>query len=274
MKRIHIVGIATCLLATASVFAQNTLDNAALKSESPMGVGVYGIGDTSNSFNDLNEGGYFEGGKGLYARGTDPVGAQGYGARIISDQYRGMFVQGGSGWFDAYFGGSGGVSAASYTDRAAATQSMVVNLGSSIIKPGDLVAMVDVARSPEAGLPMLGVAKLDISNRNAVIGVARNGLAIETRTIENGREYVDFSPSAGDILPDGYLVIITQGLAPAVNAASLELLAGGKVGDKVALSLQGQMALARNSANGLVIGRIAGSRSETAGTIPLFLSID
>ena len=41
--------------------------------QSNQGVGVYGRGDTSNSYSFYNEGGYFEGGKGLYARGTDPV---------------------------------------------------------------------------------------------------------------------------------------------------------------------------------------------------------
>ncbi len=42
--------------------------------QSNQGVGVYGRGDTSNSYSFYNEGGYFEGGKGLYARGTDSIG--------------------------------------------------------------------------------------------------------------------------------------------------------------------------------------------------------
>ena len=54
--------------------------------QSNQGVGVYGRGDTSNSYSFYNEGGYFEGGKGLYARGTDSAGEQGYGARIFSSQ--------------------------------------------------------------------------------------------------------------------------------------------------------------------------------------------
>ncbi len=41
--------------------------------QSNQGVGIYGRGDTSNSYSFFNEGGYFEGGKGLYARGTDPI---------------------------------------------------------------------------------------------------------------------------------------------------------------------------------------------------------
>ncbi len=86
--------------------------------QSNQGVGVYGRGDTSNSYSFYNEGGYFEGGKGLYALGTDSAGELGYGARIYSSQYRGMYAQGASGWFDAYFGGNGGISTNGIIDRS------------------------------------------------------------------------------------------------------------------------------------------------------------
>lgn len=56
-----------------------------------------------------------------------------------------MFVQGAGGYFDVYFAGSGGISALSYTDRVAASLSLVINLGESIIEPGDRVAMAGVA---------------------------------------------------------------------------------------------------------------------------------
>ena len=177
--------------------------------QSNQGVGVYGRGDTSNSYSFFNEGGYFEGGKGLYAYGTDSAGEFGYGARIYSSQYRGMYAQGSSGWFDAYFGGNAGISTNGVTDRLAAAKSLVVNLGKTTIKPGDLVAMVGVTPSPENGQPMLAVAKLDASNRKAVIGVAVEAVRTETVTFEDGREYVDFTPVAGVIAPDSYLVIIT-----------------------------------------------------------------
>jgi len=242
--------------------------------QSNQGVGVYGRGDTSNSYSFYNEGGYFEGGKGLFARGTDSPGEQGYGARFFSNQYRGMFVLGSGGYYDAYFGGSGGISAQSYTDRVAATQSLVVNLGNTTIEPGDLVAMVGITSPPEGEQPMLGVAKVDASNRNAIIGVAKEAVAAEMEAFEDNSEYTDFTPAAGTIAPNGYLVIITDGLAPAVNLTSLALVADGQIGDKIGIASSGEMSLSFNQADDIVIGKIAGAIDKTNGTIPMFIDID
>jgi hypothetical protein len=242
--------------------------------QSNQGVGVYGRGDTSNSYSFYNEGGYFEGGKGIYARGTDSVGEQGYGARIFSDQYRGMYVQGASGWFDGYFGGNAGISTNGIINRAGATQSLVVNLGNTAIEPGDLVAMVGVAASPENSQPMLAVAKLDASNRNAVIGVAKQAVLAKSIAFENGSESIDFTPADGVIAPNGYLVVVTDGLAPAVNVASLALAAGGQIGSKLAISARGEIGLSSAEADGIVIGKVAGPIDEANGTIPLFIDID
>lgn len=241
--------------------------------QSNQGVGVYGRGDTSDMHSFYNEGGYFEGGKGLYALGTDSAGEQGYGARIYSSNYRGMYVRGNS-YYDAYFGGSVGISAQSYVDRVAATQSLVVNLGDKTIKPGDLVAMIGVAPSPENGQPMLAVAKLDAGNQHAVIGVAREAMLDEIVALEDGSEYTDFAPTTGDAAPNGYLVIITNGLAPAVNLSSLALLEGGQIGNKIALVPNGEMRLSFDQADAIVIGKIAGAIDKTNSTIPLFIDID
>ena len=252
--------------------------------ESNQGVGVYGRGDISNGFSFNNEGGYFEGGKGIFARGLDPAGEAGYGARIFSTSYRGMFAQGGSGWFDAYFGGDAGISTNGVVDRAAAAQSLVVNLGSSPIAPGDLVAMAGIASSAENGQPMLGVARVDAGNQNAVIGVAKQAVSNTTVIFEDGSEYVDFQPTTGSIGPDSYLVIITGGLAPAVNLSSLALVSEGKIGDKISLAGQtnGEVALVLSRQAGpssyrspaIVIGKVAGAIDEINGTIPLFVDID
>jgi hypothetical protein len=242
--------------------------------QSNQGVGVYGRGDTSNSYSFFNEGGYFEGGKGLYARGTDSSGELGYGARIYSSNYRGMYVQGGPGWFDAYFGSTGGISTNGIVDRSAAIQSLVVNLGETVIEPGDLVAMVGVTSSPENGQPMLAVARIDANNRKAVIGVAKEAVSAETIALEDGGEYVDFAPVAGVIAPDSYLVIVTDGLAPAVNVTSLALIADGEIGDKIAISVNGQMRLSVNETDGVVVGKLAGPIDEEKGTVPMFIDID
>lgn len=245
-----------------------------VQGESNRGVGVYGRGDISNTQSFNNEGGYFEGGRGLFARGTGSAGQAGYGARIISDNYRGMYAQGAPGYYDAYFGGDSGISAAAFIDRSAAAQSLVVNLGSSAIEPGDLVAMVGITSSPGSGQPMLGVAKVDANNRKAVIGVAKQAILDEIVALGDGREYVDFRPTAGSVEPQSYLVVITGGLAPAVNLSSLALVVGGQVGDKIALTRSSELSLLSYQANAIVIGKLAGAIDEINGTIPMFIDID
>ncbi len=242
--------------------------------QSNQGVGVYGRGDTSNSHTFFNEGGYFEGGKGLYALGTDPSGEQGYGARIFSSQYRGLYVQGSSGWFDAYFGGNTGISTNGIIDRSARTQALVVNLGETVIEPGDLVAMVGVTPSPEDGQPMLAVAKVDAQNSNAVIGVASAAVSAAVVAREDGSETIDFAPVAGLITPGSYLVIVTGGLAPAVNVTGLAHVADWEIGDRVAISTGGQLLLSGRAPEAIVVGRVAGPVDENKGTIPLFIDID
>ena len=242
--------------------------------QSNQGVGVYGRGDTSNSYSFYNEGGYFEGGKGLYARGTDPANQAGYGARVFSDNYIGMYVRGATGQYDAYFGGSSGISTNGIVDRTSAIQSLVVNLGQQAIIPGDLVAMIGVTPSLENEQQMLAVAKVDAHNRNAVIGVAKTAVSASTISLEDGSTTIDFAPTPGLAAPGGHLIIITGGLAPAVNVSSLELLNSGQIGDKIALALNGQMALSSSWADEIVVGKIAGPLDAATGTIPLFIAID
>ena len=242
--------------------------------QSNRGVGVYGRGDTSNSYSFYNEGGYFEGGKGLYALGTDSSGEAGYGARIFSSQYRGMYVQGSSNWFDAYFGGTSGISTNGIVDRSTRSQSLVVNLGKSTIEPGDLVAMVGITPSPENGQPMLAVAKVDASNSKAVIGVASEAVAAETIVLEDESEIIDFAPIVGVIAPNSYLVIITEGLAPAVKLGSMTREASWEIGDKIAISTSGDMKRSSGEVDGIVVGKVVGPIDAVNGTIPLFIDID
>ena len=211
--------------------------------QSNQGVGVYGRGDTSNSWSFYNEGGYFVGGKGLYAQGTDSVGEQGYGARIYSAQYRGMYVQGSSGWFDGYFGGNAGISTNGITDRSAANVVLAVNLGSQAIEPGDLVALAGTAPSLENGPPMLGVAKLDADNRGGLIGVAKQAIAAAVVEQPDGAAYTDFSPVNGAVAPQQHLTIVTGGLMHAVKLDSLPGRAVWRIGDKIELDNAGAEAV-------------------------------
>ena len=234
--------------------------------QSNQGVGVYGRGDTSNSWSFYNEGGYFVGGKGLYAQGTDSIGEQGYGARIYSAQYRGMYVQGSSGWFDGYFGGNSGISTFGVTDRSAANVVLAVNLGSQAIEPGDLVALAGTAPSLENGPPMLGVAKLDADNRGGLIGVAKQAIAAAVVEQPDGAAYTDFSPVNGAVAPQQHLTIVTGGLMHAVKLDSLPGHGVWRIGDKIEMENAG--------AEAVRLGKIASQPDFANGTIAVFVDID
>ncbi len=88
----------------------------------------------------------------------------------------------------------------------------------------------------------------------------------------------DFAPVDGAIGPEGYLVIITAGLAPAVNVESLALVTEWQIGDKLALSTSGEMkrSAGQTAAGGeeIVVGKVAGPVDAALGTLPLFINID
>ncbi|MDX2438178.1 MAG: hypothetical protein QNL88_14145 [Acidobacteriota bacterium] len=242
--------------------------------QSNQGVGVCGRGDTSNSYSFYNEGGYFEGGKGLYARGTDSAGEQGYGARIFSSQYRGMYAQGASGFYDAYFGGTTGISANGIIDRSGKRVVLAVNLGARAIRPGDLIAIVGTAPSPENGQPIIGVSRLDAHNSEALIGVAQQAYEVTIIKQPDSNESTNFSPVKGVAEPQQYLAIVTGGLMPAVNLDNLPLLPGRKIGDKVALQIGTAVEVGDAQLKAVTLGKVASAPDLANGTIAIFIDID
>ena len=121
---------------------------------------------------------------------------------------------------------------------------------------------------------MLAVAKVNAENRNAVIGVAAKAFAVNKIAVEGGNEQIDFVPKSGMIAPDDYLVIITEGLAPAVNLDSLAVAATLQVGDKAAISASGAVTAAGVDVDQIEIGKVAGLVDEVGGTVALFVDID
>ena len=154
--------------------------------------------------------------------------------------------------------------------------SLAVNRGVGAIEPGDLVAMVGVTPSPESGQPMLAVARLDANNRRAVIGVARQAFSAELISDPNGNEYVDFAPIAGPraIAPEGYLSVVTEGLASAVKLTGLVQASVWQIGDRIALSGSGESEPSRDAADAVSIGRLAAPVDPMTGTISIFVDID
>lgn len=259
--------------------ANRTHDNIlapAVYGQSNRGVGVYGRGDTSNSHNFYNEGGYFEGGRGLYARGTDNEfeggsSLAGYGARFYSTNYRALYAIGDSDDYDAHFDGGVGIIVDGIVARSGGSQTIVANLGETPIETGDLVAMVGVASAPATGSPMMAVAKADATNRHAIIGVAAGAFSAEILTHEDGRQTNNFSEAGHIAAPNEYVSIITEGLAPAVNVSNLARGVSFQIGDKIMLATDGTLGRAED---GIVIGRIAGELDAENGTIPVFIDVD
>ncbi len=93
--------------------------------------------------------------------------------------------------------------------------------------------------------------------------------------LEDGSEYIDFALGRGTIAPNGYLVIVTDGLAPAVNLSSLALVTEWEIGDKLAISAGGEMVTSSGAeADRIVVGKVAGAIDPETQTVPLFIDID
>ncbi len=205
----------------------------------------------------------------LTARGTASVALQGYGAQITSDLYRGMYARGAGGWFDAYFAGDSGISTNSIIVRSGALQALAVNLGTTAIEPGDLVAIVGVGTSSD-DQPILGVAGVDATNADAVIGVADHAMSADPLAVDQ----LASGPDAGRVEPGEYVVVVTSGLAPAVNVASLALISNVSVGATLALSVDGQMVAQTTTSPGVEVGRLVGPPDTANLTIPIYINID
>ncbi len=201
----------------------------------------------------------------LTARNT----SNGYGARISSDLYRGMYARGASGWFDAYFDGNSGISTYGVVDRSGALRTLAVNLGTTAIEPGDLVAIVGVGKSSD-DQPILGVASVDPTNADAVVGVAEREMSGDPLAVDSPASGL----AVGEVEPGGYVVVITSGLAPAVNVDSLALVTNVPVGAKLALSADGEMVALATSSPGVEIGRMVGLPDLVDRTVSIYIDID
>ena len=237
--------------------------------ESYNGVGVYGRGDTSGNHTFYNQGGRFEGGDGLYAKGTNGDGIYSTGTRSgIRAQTTNP-----SGYYDGFFASTGGIST-EYVNQRNPPRTVVANVGDTVIHPGDLVAMVGIVDSPVSGEPMLAVAKVDATNAKAVIGVAANAMTVANLAKDGQAEMLGFLKQVEAAASGGYLAIITQGLAPAVNVTSLTRDASWEIGDKIAITADAKMGRADGATGTIVVGKVAGAIDPTTNTIPIFIDID
>jgi hypothetical protein len=215
-------------------------------------------------------GGHFKGNMGITARATGTASTSGYAGTFVSTNYRGILAKSEYGYYDAFFGGTGGIYASGYW-YAAAARTVVINGGTEPLEPGDIVAIAGTAESRLGTDRLLAVSKATPANAPAVVGVAVTSMRAEVRAVE-GTEFLDVEPTEGSAAPGGYLAIVTSGLAPAVKVEAAS--AGMKIGDWLAVSATpgAGKAVGLESGNSMpALGKVAGPVDAKTQTVPVFV---
>ncbi len=209
-------------------------------------------------------------GVGIYGESWGTDMQDGYAARLISQHYRGLYVESIPGWYDAYFGGSGGIYSVGGYWSLKADRLVAVNGGEETLQPGDVVAIAGVGQLPD-GTAALAVRRADSACGTAVVGVVAQAVRVEM--VSSGRgQSPDVQPVDGDVAPGGYLAIVTAGLATGVR---VEAAAGSlEIGDWLTVSsTPGAAAKAgpEGAGGGALLGKAAGPVDAASGTVPVFI---
>jgi hypothetical protein len=244
---------------------------------STYGAGVYGLG-TGTTWPAY--GGVFEGRSGVSAHSTGTSTQDGYAGVFVSQNFRGIYAASQAGYYDAYFGGTGGIYAANYW-ALYADRTLVVNGGDEVLEPGDVVAISNVATPlMDGGAPVLAVRKASGTTDIAIVGVVAQAVRVQEKEQPNdpsGPKQIDIQPVEGNIPPGGYLAMISHGLAPAVKVMTpAEEL---RVGDLLIPStVPGRAEAPRADGQpvytaGTILGKVAGPFDPKTGTVPVFVTL-
>ncbi|MFV2045204.1 MAG: hypothetical protein ACC700_18470 [Anaerolineales bacterium] len=164
------------------------------------GTSNYGIYASASGASTTNVAGYFTG----QNRGVYGLGNNDYGGYFSSSNYRGLYAEGASGWYDGYFGGTQGIFV-NGTCTGCRLATIVQNSGRETLQTGDLVAISGVTANYDANAttPIITVSKLDANNSQAILGVVSARYVTNLSSAESGRsevvyqEYTD--PETGDV---------------------------------------------------------------------------
>jgi hypothetical protein len=154
----------------------------------------------------------------------------GYGAYITSDNYRGMYVESTTGFYDAYFAGSLGIRVLGSCNGCTLSY-IAQNDGSTSIQIGDFVAATGVTMDPDLGTPVMLVRKATDAGE-PIIGVAIGSVTRTEVREKYGIKTGGFNPSGGSAAAGEYLSVVVQGLVQARAAPS----SGLSIGDGVSVS--------------------------------------
>ena len=132
-----------------------------------------------------------------------------YAGIFVSEDFRGLYADGGSTYYAAYFNGNIGVTGNCSGCAMALTSQ---NVGETVIKPGDFVTAVGVAVDPDYGIPILQVRKA-VAN-DTILGVAASAMSRGDYR-EDALTQLGYEMTDGVINQNGYVSVVTEGLAQA-----------------------------------------------------------
>jgi hypothetical protein len=263
--------------------------------KSENGAGVYGVG---NGTSYPGYGGFFEGRVGVSAYSTGDSSEQGYAGRFYSNNYRGLYAESASGWYDAYFAGSLGILVENDIDvnddvriqgdltvsgtKTGYVAEIALNDGPDALELGDVVVISGVAEPIMGDIPVPRVQKASEANSTGVMGVvdrrfvtSSEGLRGQETEAETPGYFEDSSTSlagAGGITPGAYVGVVTLGSFQAIKVdASYGAIQPGDL--LVSSETPGYAMKATDPQVGTVIGKALGSLDSGSGIIPVLITL-
>ncbi len=255
-------------------------------------IGVHGKSEGSRS----GVFGQSIGGSGVLGRSTNGSGVNGrsqdtYGGYFTSQNYRGLYVEGDSGWFDAYFDGNVGIYVADdihavgdITAGGSKTGYVVdiaLNDGRESLELGDVVVITGAADPVLGSIPVPRVRKASGANSTAVIGVVDRQFVTPSKEVgaqeteaDSAGDFVDSTASMaeGGIARGEYVGVVTLGSFRAIKVdASYGAIQPGDL--LVSSDTPGHAMRATNPQVGTIIGKALGSLDSGTGVIPVLITL-
>jgi hypothetical protein len=215
--------------------------------------GGHGLTVVNNALHVLGEGRIPAALNVIAAGERNAPNAGSYGARIISEGYRGIYTKSHDNFYAAVFESEAGIALIGGSCHGCATAYYAENAGQETIQIGDFVTAVGVREDTDLGVPIMLVRKA-ISSDEAVIGISQLALTYEPVGEFFGTKTGGFDVAEGPIETNGYLAVVVQGL---VKARLDSTLAPG-IGQWISIS-DGKLAL---SSTGEGIARVMGLAEE------------
>ena len=263
-------------------------------------VGVVGIGEdrgvsgtsrdgegvTAYSVNDAGVYGRSEHDHGVYGQSYASSGDAGYAGYFVGENYRGLYAEGESGWYDAYFGGSTGIyvvdDIVAGGSKAGYVVDIALNDGRDSLELGDVVVITGAAEPVLGSIPVPRVRKASSANSTGVIGVVDRQFVTPSKEVstqeteaESPGYFADSTVSmaeGGGIARGEYVGVVTLGSFRAIKVdASYGAIQPGDL--LVSSDNPGYAMRATNPQVGTVIGKALGSLDSGTGVIPVLITL-